>query len=174
LYIQAVIHHFLTVLFSVLIREIIAYLIIAKGLLAMYLAGAAIGSFVIALFVQLGTIKIAKFKPSYGMAYKAAFFSSLSLLIIGFVGGVLFALFSVRSFAVDSIALDTTIRFFVGLDTIIGFFLGAAIYGSLIKHPETDPIGLRRGLAIEFILLISFGLLMALPFYLIGSLIIST
>ena len=138
----------LLIIFSVTLRERIAYLIIVKGQLMMNLAGAAIGSFVVALFVQLGTKKIVKFKPSYGMAYKATLLSSLSFLIIGFEVG-LFASLSGHSFTYDPIMLTT----------IIGFLVGAAIYGTLIKHPETGPIGFRHGLLVELILLISFGLI---------------
>ena len=136
----------LIIIFSVLIRGIIAYLIIVKGPLMMHLAGAVIGSFVIALFVQLGTKKIAKFEPSYGIAYVATFLSSLSLLIIGFVVGLFASLSGHYSTDVPIV-----------LVSIIGFFVGATIYGTLIKHPETGPIGFRGGLPIELILIISFG-----------------
>ena len=36
---------------------------------------------------------------------------------------------------------------------LIGFFGGAAIYGAMIKHPETGPIGFVKGILISLFLL---------------------
>lgn len=98
------------------------------------IAVVAIMSLIGALFVQLGTKWVAKFKPSYGLAYLTTFLGNLGPFIVEFViepsPGM-----SGQSFAGGPMVLSM----------VINFFVAAAIYGLLIKHPDTGPIGFGKG-----------------------------
>ena len=107
--------------------------------------GIAIGALVGALFVQLATNWVCKFKPPYGTAYKAFLLTSLASLIIaflvGFVGGLI-GIYENQKGRPPLIPL-----------TVINLFVGAVIYGSLIKHPESGSIGFGKACLVSIFLL---------------------
>lgn len=105
--------------------------------------GAAIGSLIGAVFVRLATHWVCKFTPAYGMAYVATFYSYLTCNIIGIFVGLM---------------IGTTGNLFnpitIILLMVIGFFIGAAIYGIMIKHPESGPIGFGKACLVNLVLLL--------------------
>jgi hypothetical protein len=121
------------------------------GQLVAKTVGAAIGALIGALFIQLGTKWIAKFKPSYGTAYLAAFLGYLASFVVGVVIG-LFVGMSGHSFGGSPVVLSM----------VIGFSVAAAIYGLLIKHPETGPIGFGKACLVALVQLLLSGVILAI------------
>ncbi|MBD3337654.1 MAG: hypothetical protein GF353_01010 [Candidatus Lokiarchaeota archaeon] len=120
----------------------------AIGQLIGQIIGAAIGALIGALIVQLACKMVVKFKPPYGIAYKATFLGYVASVLVGFVGGFVIGA-SGQQFTGTSIILLMA----------IGFFVQAAIYAHLIKHPETGAISFGKACIVSLIQLI-FGALL--------------
>jgi hypothetical protein len=68
---------------------------------------------------------------------------------------------------------DTSIGFLFNLASgIMGFLMGAAVYGQMIKYPETGlPVGFMKGIRISLFQIL-LALLIALPILLVGVAIV--
>lgn len=102
--------------------------------------GAVLGALLGALLIQLGCKWVADFKPSYGMAYKAALLGILAPMGVGFVIGLVIG-FS---------GGQMTPRLQIGL-AILGFILQAAIYGYLLVEDTGERLGFGRGILVSLI-----------------------
>jgi len=92
--------------------------------------------FVSAFVVQIVTKWIYKFKPPYNMALKACFFPALISLILDiFVVLLAESMYTLR---------DAFILFLV-LRIILVFSVYTWFLGRMLKHPESGPIGLKKG-----------------------------
>ncbi len=104
---------------------------------------AAIGSLLGALIVQLATKRVVKFKPKYKTAYEAAFLGYLGSFTTGFLislfGGIL-----------NSESTEKVLT----LTMVVSFFVSSVIYGLIISHPNTGPIGFSNGCKISLVQLI--------------------
>ena len=100
--------------------------------------GSAIGALLGAFLLQFATNAIAKFKPTYRVAYSASFIGGLSSNLLGFVIG----------FAVATSGNEISLVGY-GIMTIIGFALFSWILGLRLKHPETGAIGFKTGALIS-------------------------
>jgi len=98
-----------------------------------HILAVAVAALISAIFVRIACKMIAKFKPPYGMAYKAAFLGYLSSVLVGFGVG----------FVIGALGQSLTGTSAVLL-IIFGFFVQAAIYSKMIKHPETGAIGFGK------------------------------
>jgi len=110
-----------------------------------------------ALLVQLATKIVAKYKPPYGMAYKAAFLGDLSVVVIIFVGtfGVEFNERSLFSRLAMIIAIP---------------LVEAVIYTHLIESPEKQPLGFGNACMVSLIhSFLIFVVIIALVFFLSSS-----
>ncbi|MHC4544304.1 MAG: TlpA family protein disulfide reductase, partial [Planctomycetota bacterium] len=100
-------------------------------------------SFLLAVFLRLSAGWVAKFKIPYWTAYKIAIVAALVNFVIGIpfdILGTLWAEF---------------------LNLVVSFFVQSAIYGTMIKYPETnESIGYGKGLLISLILLL-IGIVLA-------------
>jgi hypothetical protein len=103
-----------------------------------------------AIFVRIACKRIAKFKPPYGMAYKAAFLGYLSPVLVGLV--VDFVLGALG----QSLTGPSTV-----LLIIFVLFVQAALYSKMIKHPETGAIGFGKACQVIIVQWILGLLLMA-------------
>lgn len=98
--------------------------------------GAAVGSLVGALLVQVATRIVAKFKPPYGMAYRAALFGVLAAMALGFVVGLVAP-------PPERLLDGINIALFVA-----GFLIQSFVYGALIKDPSQAALGFHRGVLV--------------------------
>jgi len=98
---------------------------------------AAIGSLLIAFVVQLAASMIFRFKPSYGMAYKAAFLGYMTAIAVTLI------LVIVGQGSSDQIA--GVVR---ALTPVVVFLAHAFVYGILIRHPQHGAIGIGKGLVL--------------------------
>jgi len=105
--------------------------------------GGAIAALIGALLVQLATHWVCKFKPPYGMAYKAIFLAYIASWVVGFFVGFMVA---AAGGEIDSATYLLII--------IIGFFVTSGLYGIMIKHPESGPIGFSKACLVSLINLI--------------------
>lgn len=101
------------------------------------IAGAAIIALVVAAVVQLAANMIFKFKPPYGMAYKAVFLGSLASITVTFITGL------AAQQSPDRIA--DVVR---ALMPVLVFVAHAFVYGIVISQPHRGPIGLVKGLVV--------------------------
>lgn len=118
------------------------------GQLVGQIVGAAIGALFGALILQLICTVLYKFKPPYGVAYRATFFGYLSSALIGFVVGLFIGLSGQLITATSLILL-----------MVIGFFVQTAFYAHLIEHPETGSIGFSKAALVSLLQLV-FGALL--------------
>ncbi len=134
-----------------------------------------LGALLAALFLQIVTKWAMKFKIPYGKAFKiflANTFAGIALavvMLLGYYGG---AYSQGGMEQVEAVMKDTStsLLFNVAL-TLMGFFMGSAIYGQMIKYPDTDtPIGFKNGIRISLFQIL-LNILIALPVVLIGFVI---
>lgn len=105
---------------------------------AQFLSGAVVTLFT-ALIVQLVTNKVAGFKPAYGAAYLASFLG----LVVAFVTAPILAIAGIGRSGLG-----------MALSLLIIFLVGSALYGWLLKHPETGSIGIRKGILVSLVQLV--------------------
>lgn len=105
--------------------------------------GAALGALLGALLVQLGCKWVADFKPSYGMAYKAAILGILAPMGVGFVIGLVIGFSGAQMTPMLQIVLG-----------ILGFIVQAAIYGYLLVEDTGERLGFGRGILVSLIQLV--------------------
>jgi hypothetical protein len=115
----------------------------AIGFLIGQVIGAAIGALIGAIFVRIATKMAAGFTPPYGTAYLAAFLGYAASLVLGFVIGL------VIGASGQTLDGGGTV-----LIMIIGFFVQAAVYASLLKHPETGNISYGKACLVSLIQLV--------------------
>lgn len=149
-------------------------LIILLGLVVfaiMLVVGTAIG----AIFLKIAAKWAMKFKITYGKAFKTVLVSSLAGMLLGIIMGLGFygAAYSQGGIEqVKAMMENTSLGLLFNLASgIMGFFMGGAVYGQMIKYPDTgSPIGFMKGIRISlFQILLVF--LIALPLLLIGLVI---
>jgi uncharacterized protein YacL len=95
---------------------------------------------VIAVIMRRATNWVCKFTPPYGKIYLALFLSNCAGFIIGFTTWFLHKSISEKSNITSTILL-----------MIIGSITSYAIYGRIIKHPQTGPIGFGKSCLIHVI-----------------------
>ena len=122
--------------------------------------GVAIAALIIALIIQWATKKVAKFKPSYGMAYKSAFLVTVAGLILGW--------FIALAFGISG---QTEQRKLYLISMVAGFILQGAIYGQLIKDDSRTSVGLGKGFAIAGI---QFAIGMGILILIVAVLVIAS
>jgi hypothetical protein len=117
--------------------------------LGLALVVAVIQALIGALIIQVATKAVCRFKPSYGMAFKA-------VLVV-----------AITMFAVNAIThlLDVHSSLGLALAGLVGFIVGAAIYGQLLKGPS-GPIGTGRGVLVSLVAAL-VGILIAVVLLLI-------
>ncbi len=113
------------------------------GVLFGQIIGAAIGALIGALFLQIATNIVSKFKPQYGMAYKAAFLGYASSFVVGLLFGFIVGVTG-NEFGVGAIVASG----------VIGFFVASSIYSIVLKHPEKGPIGFGTACLVSVIQLV--------------------
>ncbi|MDZ7784234.1 MAG: hypothetical protein U5K56_15285 [Halioglobus sp.] len=101
------------------------------------IASAAIGALVVAVVVQLAANLIFKFKPPYGMAYKAVF--------LGYLASVTMALIIGLAVQQPPDQMADVLR---ALMPVLVFLVHAFVYGIVISHPQRGPVGLGKGLVL--------------------------
>lgn len=109
------------------------------GIIGMII-GSALGALLGAFLVQFATNAIAKFKPTYRVAYFASFVGGLATNGIGFVIGFIVAANG------NEISLVG-----YGILTIIGFVLYSWLLGFMLKHPDSGAIGFKTASLISLI-----------------------
>lgn len=102
--------------------------------------GNALGSLLAAFLVQFATNAIAKFKPTYRVAYLASFVGGLATNGLGFVIGFIVAASGNKISLVG-----------YGILTIIGFVLYSWLLGLILKHPKYGAIGFKTASLIGLI-----------------------
>jgi len=122
------------------------------GQLIGMLIGAAIGSLLGAVVLQIATHWACKFRPPYGMAYKACFLVWAPSFVLGYATGFALGGAGVRLGWAGIIALEA-----------VGVFFGAAIYGALLKHPDSRrSVGFGKGCVVSlFVLFVRVLILLA-------------
>ena len=120
-------------------------------LFVVQILAAAVVALLGALIVQIVCKMVAKFMPPYGMAYKATFLGYVASVLVGFV--VYFVIGALG----QALTGTSTV-----LLMIIDLFVQAAIYSTMIKHPETGAIGFGKACQMILVELIFGALLMAL------------
>ena len=103
------------------------------------LLGDVVFSIFAAFIVQFATNKVAGFKPSYVSAYIA---SLLNLVL--------------ATLTTPLIGILVVLRSTIGMVLYIAlvFFVGALIYGWMLRHPTSGPIGIRKGFFVSLIQLV--------------------
>lgn len=102
--------------------------------------GSVIGAFLSAFLLQFATNAIAKFKPTYRVAYTTSLIGGLSSNFLGFITG----------FAVAASGNEMSLVGY-GIMTIIGFSFFSWILGLRLNHPETGAIGFKTGALISLV-----------------------
>ncbi|HSW62042.1 MAG TPA: hypothetical protein VLH56_01800 [Dissulfurispiraceae bacterium] len=102
-----------------------------------------------AMMAQLVTRIVAKFTPPYAMAYKATLLGCL----IGIMAAVVLDVLGVIGLAVGPSGPHITAMAIVRL-VVVGFLPQAAIYGTLIKHPSQESLGLAKGCLVSLLQLL--------------------
>ena len=102
----------------------------------------AIVALLLALIVQIATAWIAKFTPKYAMAYKAVFLAFLAIILASTVLDI------VLPTSIIPFAPDTFFRNLVP-HLVLGFGLQCWVYGRMLKHPDTGPIGFGRACVVS-------------------------
>ena len=122
------------------------------------LIGGLVGALIAAVFVRMATRIVAGFTPAFGSAWGASYLGFALSSLVGFLTGFIM---TAKGHSVDP---TTEICLFV-----VGLFVQAAVYGVVLKHPDTGPIGLFRGSLVCLVYLIIIGILgglLALVIYL--------
>lgn len=114
-----------------------------------------LGSLINAVFVRIATRVKMKFNPPYSMAWKACATASFLSYSVSLLLGLVLA---------DQSDLEIR-RTTVGL--IAGFIIAAPVYGEMISHPQTGPIGLLNGLLVNIMSFLLVMLLVGVPFVII-------
>lgn len=96
-----------------------------------------------AVIVQFATLRVAGFKPRFGVAYLAALLGAAAGLVIGFLIGFILAPEGRQGFGTMTL-----------FSTVLGFFVQAGFYTLLLKHPETGGIIYRKACLIALIQLV--------------------
>jgi hypothetical protein len=108
-----------------------------------FLIAAAMGSLMVAWIVQFATHLTFRFKPPFWMAYNAVILGMIASIVVGLVIGTFLA----------TTGKEIT-SFGRGMLMIVGFLIQTAIFGYLIRHPETGSIGFRRACVVSLIQLV--------------------
>jgi hypothetical protein len=107
-------------------------------IIALLVATTLFSFFTSILIVQLAVKLISDFTPTFGIALKAGILAILANFIFyGFMKYIL-------SVPVDQFS----VKIFC---TAIYFFIPAGIYGRLIKHPESGPIGFYKACLVNLV-----------------------
>lgn len=97
-----------------------------------------------AKIVQFATNKVAGFNPSYSSAFLVSFLTLVIATVLGGLG------------AVAGLG-RSAIGMVLGLSAT--FLIGAGLYGWLLRHPVSGPIGMRKGVLVS---LVQLGVVSAL------------
>ena len=112
------------------------------------LIGATVGALIGAVFVRLATRMVAGFTPPFGTSWLAAYLGFAASIIIVFVAGI--------SLGASRGHVDASANILL---MVIGFFVQAAIYGSLLKHPESGPIGFGKACLVSIVQLVAAAII---------------
>jgi hypothetical protein len=100
---------------------------------ALQALGAVLGAFMGAYFVQLGT--------SWTLGFKANFWNAFSATLLAYAAAVASGMFVAMAGMGKG-----------GLVVLAVFYLVSAIlYGRMLQHPETGPIGLQQGFRVAIV-----------------------
>jgi hypothetical protein len=114
-----------------------------------------LGSLINAVFVRIATRVKMKFNPPYSMAWKACATASFLSYSVTLLLGLVLA-------DQSDLEIRTTT---VGL--IAGFIIAVPVYGEMILHPQTGPIGLLNGLLVNIMSFLLVMFLVGVPIGLI-------
>lgn len=98
-----------------------------------------------AKIVQFATNKVAGFNPSYASAFLVSFLTLVIATVLGGLG------------AVSGLG-RSPLGMVLGL--LATFLIGAALYGWLLRHPASGPIGMRKGVLVSLVQLVVVGALL--------------
>ena len=109
-------------------------LLIQLGIVVLALAlGAVIG----AVFLQYIAKLVVKFKPPYGMAYKAVFIAGAVSVMVGLIFG-----FGLGVSGYENVQAIEPLMWPIGL------VIATYVYGRVLAHPDTGPIGFGKAFMI--------------------------
>ncbi len=106
--------------------------------LGIVLLAIAIGALLGALFLQFITRLVLKFTPPYGMAYKAVLIAGAVSVVVGFVTG----------FGLGIAGYEFSHPVQASMWPI-GLVIATYVYGRVLVHPETGPIGFGKAFLIS-------------------------
>ena len=128
--------------------------------------GVLLGSLINAIFVRNATRIQMKFIPPYSMAFNASATTSFLSYSVAILLALLLA---------QPSDFEVALNFFVIAANII---IAVPVYGKMILHPQTGPIGLLNGLFVNIMVYLLILFLVGLPLWLIyyvaSSIMLST
>ena len=99
-------------------------------------------------FLQFACKSFVKFKLSLGMAFGMTVLTAIMVLIDSVVGIFFLSLLVDNISGASENTSDMSIVIVIILVVLLDFLLASYMYGNLIKHPETDPIGFSKSCSI--------------------------